>query len=1158
MYGVQVKNLKQVVLEAKMITVDGRVIPYSIKKLKIKKKSSLKKLPISIVMEQPEVEKGCGSSEYGAQLTRNRSFKSKQLVRSQAIRESTSPPRTVSPLTNETHVNNENTLEKTSNSENSSHTDGCTVISSDNKQPVEIQITSNSWEEGASDQRQRTRRWLGHRHHSDSTRDLLTHGPRVACVCGACECPHCRGRRRRHACPTKQDSGIVCSDDCPDCTDSEHAGPNGDGARMSGSLDSDDQAYYCRCIDRKDKPKSISIGGNEFEDKTDLSGPELVAFIKETLNKNPRDRATLLRIEKELHGLVTDNSALPSRCIVRFPVMTSYGRMLVHRCAALFQLAHHLDHSNKNSVLVSKSGTCGGRLPCTSFREWCTTVFPRSPTHEDTLAKSILKRCSGPPGTSNSAAGRSKSLEQRERDYERVRRRIFSTDNCTQDETQWPWLSSGPVKLLTPDTGRNKLLKVHSLESKSPGRGVVSKSHSFGGYTDPQQRVLSRQGDLASSSWRLSPSSSGYKTLSLRSTDSVTPSPTGGASPEPGPPSLCVPGASGALVWAVTDMAAVPPGALVIHPQTGRPLTNPDGSLYHFDPENPPLLYDNTHKQTDKIDVNTEKRRGKLEKQNSFIDNECEYDTNREKRCDCTQDNDKVQQKPKTPSIPPSPNKTRKTYEEQTTTPNTPEPNGNIQNEAVEIKQAFENIKITQKSPNKEKKDIQMETINQIQSRYESANQNASLPRFESPANNTPSVQRFESPANQTASNQSQRFETANQMQQIQRFDSPANHVQAIQRFDSPANNRQYDRYDVCNKSLENRNFDNQRKILEEVYHETYVPYKNEEAPQMMVNYQPEMTEMQVMQAKMTPVPVQDNMRGVAVPNHPGYYQPMQNYQYMPCRVEQPIQHLQPQMYQQMTEDQKQMTPSPHNENTFRIDPSYPYLTDFNNACGACDPAQARGYNVQYQPEPVMYPNMLMQPMQQYPYQEQMQVQWQNVAAVAPKVVMHDVYPIVYPSVYPNVYPPYNIVYPQVLPQYPMQQFQDRRKKRYERDTEIAMKIQQIKQQVDMMGGDRRRNSGGGILGNAPGRVGTRSDDNQLSSAARAIVNSIRNMQAKNQFHESRRSPPRPERPEQRRRTAGPVYRQMSPGAWCRSPAPMPQTFSQPRRPNPENRNARR
>ena len=36
------------------------------------------------------------------------------------------------------------------------------------------------------------------------------------------------------------------------------------------------------------------------------TGPELVAFIKDTLNKNMRDRMALLKIERELHALVND------------------------------------------------------------------------------------------------------------------------------------------------------------------------------------------------------------------------------------------------------------------------------------------------------------------------------------------------------------------------------------------------------------------------------------------------------------------------------------------------------------------------------------------------------------------------------------------------------------------------------------------------------------------------------------------------------------------------------------------------------------------------------------------------------------------------------------------------------------------------------------
>lgn len=66
-----------------------------------------------------------------------------------------------------------------------------------------------------------------------------------------------------------------------------------------------------------------------------------------------------------------------------------------------------------------------------------------------------------------------------------------------------------------------------------------------------------------------------YKTQSqsIRS-DSVTPSPTGyesGGDQTPEPPNSC------GVVWAVTDMAAVPPGSVLIDPQTLKPMTNKDG-----------------------------------------------------------------------------------------------------------------------------------------------------------------------------------------------------------------------------------------------------------------------------------------------------------------------------------------------------------------------------------------------------------------------------------------------------------------------------------------------------------------------------------------------------------------------------------------------------
>ncbi|XP_050359009.1 R3H domain-containing protein 2-like isoform X3 [Nymphalis io] len=1134
-------------------------------------------------MEQAEVDKGCHGSEDGSQLGRNRSFKTKQLVRSQAIRESTSPPRTVSPYMNDKERNNDIadnvTYASERDSDGSSHSDMCSVIDSDRicdgkQQPVEIQITSGAWEaDGESEQRLRTRRWLGHRHHSDSSRDLLSYNPRVACVCGTCACPHCRGRRQKHACPTKQDSGIVCSDECPDCLDTEHAGPNGDGARKSSSFDGDDQAFYCRCPERKEPPISIPYCGNEYDDKAEPTGPELVSFIKETLNKNPRDRMTLLKIEKELHALVNDNG----RCIVRFPVMTSYGRMLVHRCAALFQLAHHLDQANKNSVLVSKSGTSGGRIPCTSFSEWCCATFSSSPPGPDTLAKSILKRAGGAGAAPAAAAGRSKSLEQRERDYERVRRRIFSSDNCSRDESQWAWLAGAPVKLLAPEPPRSRLLKVQSLEGRgAQARGPVSKSHSFGGYAAEQPRLLSRQG---------------------------------GASPEPN-----VEGAT--LVWAVTDMSAVPPGALVIHPQTGRPLTNPDGSLYHFDPQNPPAIQGEFQ-----IDVNNEKRRGKLEKQHSFVDGDCDCQATDDCRTKCYCDRRQTEQpqispsekgspqKPKAASNPTSPLKTR--YENRTK-PVTPTPKPEPE-KAYEESPKHEKYETTNQRPFEQTKQkyepqVPKEPQKILETpKYETTNPTPPNARFESPANHRPAAfdqhQRAFDQANQRA------FELANQRQALE-------------------HQRNYERqFDIQNQRL-------MKMTQDEIYqqHNYIQGFRNEEiiSPQTMVNYhQQEVADMQnMMQAKVTSIPMPDpNMRPMSLTNmvYPGVQH--NAYPFInACRIDQTLQPAQ--MYQplvQQPEEQKQLTSSPHNDNTFRIDPSYPFAADVGAACGACEPAPPSGYNVSYgqvDVQPGMVPQysipnvLIQQPMQPYPYQEQMPLQWQSIqptvpmnAPAAPKVMLHDLYPLVYP----NVYQPYNIVYPQVLPQqypfvqpvYPIvdKQSEIRRnsfprpkrnpsrpqilfgeEKRYEdmkneeRPSDITLKIQQIKEQMAQVNTGnrgrndwRRRNSGSGILGSYPvhynGRVMGRPNEDSRLTAAQAIVNSLRNMQIKNNY-EPRRFEPRAERPDARPRRherdvrdapRACLVRQMSPGTWCRrSPAPFPPAFNQPRRPHPDARNGRR
>lgn len=69
----------------------------------------------------------------------------------------------------------------------------------------------------------------------------------------------------------------------------------------------------------------------------------------------------------------------------KFPPMSSYQRMLVHRCAAFFGLEHNVDQAG-TAVIVNK--TRNTRLPETRFRDHCRDdlLVPDEPK------RSILKR----------------------------------------------------------------------------------------------------------------------------------------------------------------------------------------------------------------------------------------------------------------------------------------------------------------------------------------------------------------------------------------------------------------------------------------------------------------------------------------------------------------------------------------------------------------------------------------------------------------------------------------------------------------------------------------------------------------------------------------------------------------------------------------------
>uniref|UniRef100_A0A915BDU2 R3H domain-containing protein n=1 Tax=Parascaris univalens TaxID=6257 RepID=A0A915BDU2_PARUN len=136
---------------------------------------------------------------------------------------------------------------------------------------------------------------------------------------------------------------------------------------------------------------SLSVESN-YEMYTDSTGIDLQAFIASTLHKNAKDRQMLLQLERNMCMLVND----PSRHSQKFPVMSSYNRMLVHRVAAFFGLDHNVDQSG-TAVVVNK--TAQTRIPDVEFssliRSDIFTDEPRRYLRRDAQSFEEGRQCFG-------------------------------------------------------------------------------------------------------------------------------------------------------------------------------------------------------------------------------------------------------------------------------------------------------------------------------------------------------------------------------------------------------------------------------------------------------------------------------------------------------------------------------------------------------------------------------------------------------------------------------------------------------------------------------------------------------------------------------------------------------------------------------------------
>ncbi|XP_064878866.1 R3H domain-containing protein 1-like isoform X8 [Oncorhynchus nerka] len=178
--------------------------------------------------------------------------------------------------------------------------------------------------------------------------------------------------------------------------------------------------------EKVEKPEKISrkmLSRDSSQDYTDSTGIDLHEFLVNTLKNNPRDRMMLLKLEQDILDFISNNESQKRK----FPPMTSYHRMLLHRVAAYFGMDHNVDPTGK-SVIINK--TSNTRIPDQKFSEHI-----KDDKTDDFQKRYILKRDNASFDREDGMIRmrlkddrRSKSIEEREEDYQRARDRIFAPD----------------------------------------------------------------------------------------------------------------------------------------------------------------------------------------------------------------------------------------------------------------------------------------------------------------------------------------------------------------------------------------------------------------------------------------------------------------------------------------------------------------------------------------------------------------------------------------------------------------------------------------------------------------------------------------------------------------------------------------------------------
>ncbi|XP_069666064.1 cAMP-regulated phosphoprotein 21 isoform X16 [Haliaeetus albicilla] len=274
-----------------------------------------------------------------------------------------------------------------------------------------------------------------------------------------------------------------------------------------------------------EKTKIRMLSKDCSQEYTDSTGIDLHEFLINTLKNNPRDRMILLKMEQEIIDFISDNN----NHYKKFPQMSSYQRMLVHRVAAYFGMDHNVDQTGKSVIINKTSNTRMG--------------------NRDSMGK---------------ASGSRQSSTENELKWTDHQRPWSSTDSDSSNRNLKPAITK------TASFGGITVLTRGDSSSSNRSTGKLSKTGS------------SESSSSAGSSGSLSRIHQPLQSASL--VPGVTASSSGSVSyPENGMSGQVAPSNTSYIILPL-EAAGIPPGSILLNPHTGQPFVNPDGTPAIYNP----------------------------------------------------------------------------------------------------------------------------------------------------------------------------------------------------------------------------------------------------------------------------------------------------------------------------------------------------------------------------------------------------------------------------------------------------------------------------------------------------------------------------------------------------------------------------------------------